>query len=773
MERQRVAVTGIGIICSLGTGKAEVWENMKKNRTGIGKMSKFDTSSFLSDLGAEVKNYRPSDYFSPEEIENLDLCGQYAIIAAKEALLESGWKQDELPAERVGVSLGTCNGGITSIEESGKIEGLEMGLARRYPFYYQGDSLARYFGLRGPVNTINTACAASGNAIGFAVDMVREGYADMMLAGGSDPMSLSVYAGFNVLQALNPQPCSPYNQRYGLSLGEGAAFVVLEPLEKAMERGATIYAEICGYGLSNDAYHATAPEPEGAGIQYAVELGLKHGQVSKHQVGYINTHGTGTKANDSAELRGLRNLFGEESYHRIPVSSSKAYFGHNLGAAAAIEYVTILLAMKEGLLPATLHFESPREGCEDARLIVNEMEQGRPEYFLCNNAAFGGHNVSIVSRNVFSDSAVYVRKRPDVKRVAIVGLGMVGSFGHVQGSAYATAVEGVYETGKSDFSLKAFNKALYERRMNRLSQFSIGASYLALQDADLEITEENAKDIGIIFGTSRGSLESAQKYMGGIFEKGPEYASGIYFPDMVLNSTAGKIAMKLGVKGVGSSLSTGGNDGLMSALYGFETVRNGVQSVCLVGAGDESSRLASAIDRAEKMDQSPYSISEGSSFLVAEEMEHAQSRGAKIYAEIKGFGSGFANEPGILLEEVYRVANMALERSGLVSDQLDFILYSASQERPDIEQVLQDLVKPGITVTSFNSRWGYLQSAGSLHHLYLAAEWIASGKVESPIREEMAVSAQSQSKTTSCRCGMVVGISVNGNVIATVIHRVD
>jgi 3-oxoacyl-[acyl-carrier-protein] synthase II len=773
VNRQRVAVTGIGIICALGTGKAEVWENMKQNATGIGKMKKFDTSPFLSDMGAELKNYQPTDHFTPEEVKRLDLCGQYAIIAAKEALQESDWKADQLPVERVGVALGTCNGGITSIEEKGSIPDLEPEQSRRYPFYYQGDSVARYFGLKGPVNTINTACAASGNAIGYAVDMIREGYADMMLAGGSDPMSLSVYAGFNVLQALNPQPCSPYNRRYGLSLGEGAAFVMLEPLEQAVKRGATIYAEVCGYGLSNDAYHATAPEPEGAGIRYAVELALKHGQVSLEQVGYVNTHGTGTKANDPAELNGLRTLFGKEAFSRIPVSSSKAYFGHNLGAAAAIEYVTTLLAMKEGLLPATLHFEAPREGCEDANLIVNEMRAERPKYFLCNNAAFGGHNASIISRNAFADSEGAPRRRVETKRVAIVGLGMVGSFGSIQGPASATVMEGEYEPGSCDFSLKAFHKALYERRMNRLSQFSIGASYLALQDAKLTITEENAKDTGIIYGTSHGSLESAEKYVGGIFEKGPGYASGIYFPDMVLNSTAGKIAMKLGVKGVGSSLSTGGNDGLMSALYGYETVRNGIQSVCLVGAGDERSELASIIHRAEELEQSPYPIAEGSGFFIAEEMEHAKARGADIYAEIRGFGTGFAAESEGLGEEVDRVARMALERAEISADGLDFILYSTAHDEPDVKRTLQVLVKEGTPVTTLNSRWGYLQSTSSLYHLQLAAEWVAAGQVGLAAATEAAPSGRSGSNRFSCRAGLVIGTSVNGNIVAAVVHAAE
>ncbi|PWK07437.1 beta-ketoacyl-[acyl-carrier-protein] synthase family protein [Tumebacillus permanentifrigoris] len=775
--RKRVVVTGIGIICGLGNNKQEVLAKMKENQTGIAKMERFDTSKFISQMGAEVKAYEAESYFSPDELARYDRCAQYAIIAAQEALEDTHVSLDSAGRDRMGVALGTCNGGINSLEVQWTVEGLDKENTAKYPFFQQGDAVAKHFDLHGPVNTINTACAASGNAVGFASDMVAEGYADMMLAGGSDPMSISVYAGFNVLQALNPEPCSPYNIRYGLSLGEGAAFVVLESLESALQRGAKIYAEVNGYGLSSDAYHETAPEPEGRGIQHAVELALKTAEIDKTQVGYINTHGTGTAANDSAELFGLRKLFGEEQFSKLPISSSKAYFGHNLGAAAAIEYVTTLLAMQQGLLPATLHFEAPRKGSEDANLIVNSMREEKPEFFLCNNSAFGGHNCSIVSRNWKQNQATDTERSRNHSRVVISGMGMVHHHGYETGSILPWLSRTDGPVVPCEFDLKAYDKNLYERRMNSLTQFSIGATHLALQDAGWEEADVSASQVGLIYGTSRGSLQSAQKYLDIIFNKGPEFASGIYFPDMVLNSTAGKMAKKLKLKGYGTSLSTGGNDGLMSALYGYETIKNNIQTYCLVGAGDERSELSATIDRALGLDQSPFQLSEGGASLLLSNLESAQQNGMKVYAELSGFGLTFSASEQEVEKQLHRAVNTALEHAGLRVEDVDFVLFS-SAGLPHTAGLEQDAIdsmfgKQNIPNYCFNDVFGYGESTSALYHLYVAADMISSHQNQQTAWQEVAAAGESLSANQRFQHGLVVGSSINGNNIAVVVSAVN
>ncbi|MBW7459797.1 3-oxoacyl-ACP synthase, partial [Paenibacillus sepulcri] len=406
------------------------------------------------------------------------------------------------------------------------------------------------------------------------------------------------------LRALNPQPASPFASRFGLSLGEGAAFVVLEPLDMAILRGATIYAEICGYGLSNDAYHETTPDPEGKGIQIAVNMALANSGIDPSAIGYINAHGTGTQANDHAEISGLRAAFGDK-LGEIPLSSSKAYFGHNLGAAAAIEFTTSLYAIHHHLLPAALHYDKPRPGCEDIRIVANDMMAGRPDYLLNNNSAFGGHNAAIVAKTRYSENEPKrIETDRHLRRIAVVGIGAVIGDG-ADGRA-----------GASSFQLKDFDKGLYERRMNRLSQFSIGAVSLALDDAGWSREAAAGQDTGFIYGTSRGSTESIGKFLGSVFGSGPELASSIYFPHTVINSISGKTAEKMKLKGFSSSLSTGGTEGLMALIYGCGILRDGVHDRLLVAAGDEFSELSDKIDRAKGLAESRFHMTEGSVCLA-------------------------------------------------------------------------------------------------------------------------------------------------------------
>jgi len=777
-KKDRCVVTGIGILNSIGNNKEEVLGSMKKGTTGIHKITRFETDKFMSQIGAELKNYDPNMHFSKAEQKMYDYCAQYAIISAKEAIEDSHLNLEEMKQQRIGLAFGTCNGGINSLEEQGNIKQLDQKRTARYPFYQQGDDVATFFGLNGPINTLNTACAASGNAIGFAYDMITEGYADVMLAGGSDSMSPTVYAGFNVLQALNSEPCSPYSDKLGLSLGEGAAFVVLEPLSKALKRKAFIYSEICGYGLSSDSYHETAPDPEGAGIRFAVELALKQSGVDKEQIGYINTHGTGTKANDSAELKGLENFFGEKLFSNILFSSSKAYFGHNLGAAAAIEYVTTLLAMQEGLLPATVNFETAREGCEYQNLISNNMKQASPEYFLCNNSAFGGHNASIVSKNwnKSQTSIAPIPRSNKTERVVITGMGMINGLGHIQGGAFERIFNSNAPIDECSFSLKEYDQSLYQRRMNRLSQFGIGAADLALKDANLEVTEKNQQKIGLIYGTSRGTLQSAEKYFNSIFENSPEYASGIYFPDLVVNSTAGKIGKKLQIKGYSSSLSTGGNDGLMSAFYGFEVIRKAIHDDCLVGAGDEHSELSRAIDIAYGLDDSEFPCLEGSSFLTLTSLKQAQNLGKKVYAEILGVGTTFEgsyDESSSFGIQMQKAIDQALEQAETTADEIDFIFYNSDGRPKRLKGMKEQLAQKfkNQKILCFNDQIGYGESTSSLNHLYLAAEYIHFGLKIPHYARQIAPSVEETHEGGVSR-GLVVSSSVNGNNIAMVVGSV-
>ncbi|MCC3372467.1 beta-ketoacyl-[acyl-carrier-protein] synthase family protein [Cohnella sp. REN36] len=762
----RVAVTGMGILCALGQTFPDVLAAMQEGRTGIGPVRRFPTTRLHSGIGAELRRNATEAYFTREQREKYDLCAQYAIIAADQALRDSGLQGDPAKEPVMGAALGTCNGGILSLEEQWTVTELDERRTARYPFYQQGDDVAEHLGLNGPVTTIHTACAASGNAIGFAYDMIRWGYADAMLAGGSDPLSHAVFAGFNVLRALSPAPASPFASRYGLSLGEGAAFVVLEPMDRAQKRGATIYAEICGYGLSNDAYHETAPDPEGRGIRKAVRMALRQSGTLPSQIGYINAHGTGTQANDQAEVQGLRGVFGDLLNH-IPISSSKAYFGHTLGAAAAIEWTTSLYAIRHGLLPATLHYDEPRAGCEGLRIIANRMPPGRPDSFLNNNSAFGGHNASIVARTApqpsVMDSGPETAEGVRERRIGIVGIGAVlgGEVrrGGVSGEDVSVPPPTGEEPGACTFSLKAFDSGLYERRMNRLCQFSIGAVQSALADAGWEERNGTTEDreIGLIYGTARGSTDSIGKFLQSVFENGPELASSIYFPHTVVNSVAGKTAEKLELDGFSSSLSTGGAEGILAAAYACGSIRSGVHDRFVIAAGEERSGLAKRIDRAKRLTDSAYPPLEGSIGLALADMDDARRAGRPVLAELSGFGLAFGGGgPGSprAIDALTRAVDDALAQAGVTLEQVDGVLLDNPGRPGEAEALFEALRNPfagrDIPLDSVNERWGYGESVGSMLLLGIAADRVKSGAMKQVL---------------------VVSASVNGNVAAAIVSQ--
>ncbi|WP_413405746.1 beta-ketoacyl synthase N-terminal-like domain-containing protein [Paenibacillus amylolyticus] len=809
--KDRIVITGMGVLCALGDHPQMVYERMLAAETGIREVTRFDTDKLQSSLAGQLEDSIREGVLAGTAELSMDLCARYAIAAARKALIDSGLsiahpdnmkhhdrskgtggKPSVLPA-RIGLTLGTCNGGVLSLEEQWSLSELDVDHTSRYPFYQQGDDAARALGVEGPVATLNTACAASGNAIGYASDLIRWGYADVMLAGGSDPLSHSVYAGFNVLRALNSRPSSPFSTQYGLNLGEGAAFVVLERLDAALERGATIYAELCAYGLSNDAHHMTASHPEGAGIQRAVEMAISLAGVSKTDIEYVNAHGTGTQANDRAEISGLQGSFGPNL--SIPISSSKAYFGHTLGTSAALELVTSLYAIRQGYVPATLHFEEAREGCEDVDIIQHSMRPMRPEYMICNNSGFGGHNVSLVLRtNGIEEERYSGVQNPERenslaghpgeavprRRVVITGVGAVSKGdirkGNVLG-AFGKDTKQVTET--SFFSLKDYDKSKYERRMNQLTQNTIGAVLAAMEDAALG--ESQREHTGFIYGTARGSTSSISNFLESVFVKGPEYASTIYFPHTVINSIAGQTAEKLQFKGFNSSFSTGGNEGLTAALYATGKIREGALTSCLIGAGDERSQLAEDIDRAKGLQDSRYEMTEGSVCMVLSDLEEADQTRSGIYAELSGLGvaSGAAQDASRQSEALIRAVTDALHEAEISMGQMDLILLN-SVGRPgelEMEQVAVSSIGeavvavPSVPIINLNAWAGYGESYSSMLHLAAAAELVSPGAMH-----ELAKGTYTHlglpERSSAYRHILTISSTVNGSYSAAIVSSV-
>ncbi|HEX8411502.1 MAG TPA: beta-ketoacyl-[acyl-carrier-protein] synthase family protein [Thermoanaerobaculia bacterium] len=383
----RIAVTGAGIVCSIGRNKSEVWQAIVESRAGIAKMTRFPGETFPTDIAAEASLDLPKG----KRLSRTDL---FAVAAAKEAIEQAG----DIPLERAVVSTGTSTGGLLEGEDyyfRRLIRGRRRTAASRVlqqPTSGPSDAVARYFKLGGGVVSNATACASAGAAIGMAADYLRSGHADVAIAGGSDALCRLTYSGFNVLQAVDPQPCSPFGaQRKGITLGEGAGFLVLERWDDAVGRGATILAELSGYGASCDAHHPTAPSEDGRGAEAAMRGALAEGRLQPADVDYVNAHGTGTTLNDSAETAAIIAALGTG----VPVSSSKSYFGHTLGASGAVEAVVTVLALQNQIAPPTLRLNETGAECP-LDYIPHTPRPMALANVLSNTFGFGGSNVSLL-----------------------------------------------------------------------------------------------------------------------------------------------------------------------------------------------------------------------------------------------------------------------------------------------------------------------------------------------------------------------------------------
>jgi len=400
--RRRVAVTGLGVICALGHNLAEFWAALREGRSGIAPIHSVDVSKLRFQNGAEVRGYDPGAHFEPERTGLLDRFAQFALLAAREALLDSGLMLSPELGERTAVVCGSCLGGQTT-QDAGFVELYRQDRGRVHPLSIPrimanagACQISMEFGTTGPAFTVSTACSSANHAIGHAFRMVRSGEAEAAVAGGSEaPFSFGLLKAWEAMRVIAPDTCRPFSRdRRGMILGEGGAMLVLEPFEAARARGAKIYAEIAGFGMSSDAHHITQPSVEGPAR--AMRAALSDAQICPEQIGYINAHGTGTPGNDPAETSAIREVFGAH-VGRLPVSSTKSMHGHALGAAGALEAVATVMALREHILPPTANFTEPDPEC-DLDVIPHRARAAEVECALSNSFAFGGLNAVLAFR---------------------------------------------------------------------------------------------------------------------------------------------------------------------------------------------------------------------------------------------------------------------------------------------------------------------------------------------------------------------------------------
>jgi 3-oxoacyl-[acyl-carrier-protein] synthase II len=406
--QRRVVVTGMGCLSPVGNTVKETWNSLLAGKSGAGMITLFDASKHKTRFAAEVKGFDAVDMFGAKEARRMDRFTQFATAAALEALEQSGLKINEANCDRIGVLIGSGIGGIGTILDQTTVMN-ERGPDRLSPFLIPmmiSDSaagmLAIRFGARGPNMALATACASGNNAIGEAMDIIRRGSADVMIAGASEASLVPLaMAGMNVMGALStrnddPQTASrPFDKnRDGFLMGEGAGVLILETLEHAQSHGATILCELSGYGTTDDAYHISAPAENGAGASLSMKLALENANLGVTDIEYINAHGTSTALNDKSETAAIKTVFGEQAY-KIPISSTKSMTGHLLGASGAVEAVFSIMAIREGIVPATINYETPDPEC-DLDYIPNQARNIKPKHVMSNSFGFGGHNATLV-----------------------------------------------------------------------------------------------------------------------------------------------------------------------------------------------------------------------------------------------------------------------------------------------------------------------------------------------------------------------------------------
>jgi 3-oxoacyl-[acyl-carrier-protein] synthase II len=408
MDKNRVVVTGLGMITPVGLGVEDSWNNLIAGRSGIRRITHFDSSQFPSQIAGEVAGFNPEDYIELKDIKKMDRFIHLAVAAATKAINDSDLKITDKNAERTGVIVGSGIGGLGTIEHYHSVL-LEKGPRRITPFFIPmlvinlaSGQISIKFGAKGPNSAVATACATGSHSIGDAFKIIQRGEADVMIAGGTESVITPLgIGGFNAMKALSvrnnePEKASrPFDiDRDGFVMGEGAGIVILESLEIAMDRGAKVYAEIVGYGMTADAYHITAPAPNGEGAARCMAMALKNGGINPSEVDYINAHGTATKYGDELENNAIKTVFGEHAY-KVAVSSTKSMTGHLLGAAGGVEAIISVLSIYNDIVPPTINLDNPDPEC-DLDYVPYKSRRMTVNYALSNSFGFGGTNACLL-----------------------------------------------------------------------------------------------------------------------------------------------------------------------------------------------------------------------------------------------------------------------------------------------------------------------------------------------------------------------------------------
>ncbi len=730
-SRKRVVITGIGILSSLAENVADFREALLNKKCGVADSERFSTW-FENARAAEVLH--DIDYSGLPEglVDSLDNAALWAYKVGKDALDQAGLADNAASLRDTGLIVGVSSAGTEAFLPL--FEQRLQDFSLRKALFSGGfssccSSVSTLLGLKGGVELVATACTASPNAVGMAYDFIQNGKSKTMLAVGTEPIYLPTFAGFYALNVMHPDSCTPFSGQSGMSIGEGAGAVVLEEYEHAVARGATIYGEILSYATSCDAFHETGPDPRASGAVQVMHKALENAGLKPEQIDYVNAHGTGTEANDRIETLAMKKVFA--NHENLLISSTKSYFGHNIGAAGIVELIACLVTLPGQQVLPTLNFTKARPGC-DLDYVPNDFLERKINIFMKNNYAFGGNNCCMI---VSMEPASVPVSTYDAKRVAISGIGAVSAIGHTLNEILESVWQGkqnielggvtfpddtleeakellkvLDETGQcadlfgdafsfsnatlpeSEKNFKTFQVTGLEprkhlrrfdpRKATRGGTFALIALCEALEQGKRKI-KRDGDALGLIMGMSRGPQETTYKYLQSL-KPDPRKVRTSEFPGSLMNAIPTFCGISEGIKGYTTTLATGENAALGALTYGYEIVRQNLQPQVIVGGADEyfpsMSLYMDAVTQKIQMtatasdyqvygkDAKGYVPGEGACMLLLEDPQTAAARGAEVLAEVVGYGKSCSNSYFDVAELAEKSSSMALAVSRALAD---------------------------------------------------------------------------------------------------------
>lgn len=743
MTQQRIAITGIGLVSSAGGSVSECWTNITAGHTGIRRNTLFDTSDLLTDWAGQVLTKLDQE---------TDRCYALATTAFSEAL-DGVLDLQQVEQQRVGLVVGSSLGAMESLEAVNRkllLTGdLDETTVSGSQLHCVADMLAASFGIRGPRVVTSNACAASAVAVSFAAEWLWHNDADYVICGGVDPLAEFSANGFTCLGALDPEPCSPMSASTGLTLGEGAAFLVLERVEQAKRRGVKVLAEFGGYGLTCDGFHQTAPDPSGDGAAKSIREALRTAGLQAEQIDYVNLHGTGTPTNDSVEPKALRTLFGTAELP--PASSTKSMLGHTLGAAGAVELICAVKSIETGTLPPTINTRglAPAAGLD---IVPDVGRPGHPAVVLSNSFAFGGNNASlIITEPDHRDSAPSGEPSPG-RAVVVTGVGGVAGSASTgeqiralidEGAIAYGAREEVVGTGEVSVGradIRALTKGINPARARRMDPLSVlaAAAVNDLYRRHGKPSRQAAEETGIIFGTGYGPITAMKQFHTSIVEGGTAAANPLVFPNTVVNAAAGHLAMLNRYRGYTATIACGGTSSVVALQLAHRVIARGAADRIMVVIADEFPEIAlrafsqlpdssrSGVARPGRPDADGAVLSEGAAAILLEAREVALQDGTPVLASLEGFG--LTGEPvgigrlGADGEAWSRSFEVAMGEAGLAASDVDVVYCAASGRRSADRLEDRALRQAGLAATQRVAPKGFLgETFGSAGGLGLVA----------------------------------------------------